>query len=84
MSEFNDHIKKVVSQYTDDDATINKITCELLNPFGGSNVYIAIPFEERNKQIIQLHNLGTSPQKIARQFSLTVRSVYKIVKNFKQ
>jgi len=83
MSEFNEHVKKVVSQYTDDNDMINKITCELLNPFGGSSVYVAIPFEERNAQISKLHTQGVAPARIAREFSLTVNSVYKIVKNFR-
>jgi DNA-binding NarL/FixJ family response regulator len=82
MSEFNDHVKTVLSKYAPEHAA-NQIALELLNPYGGSEVYVSIPFEERNKKIVQLSKQGVHIEKIAGEFCLTVRSVQKIIKNSK-
>jgi len=83
MSEFNQHVKTVLEKHIHDESTVNAIALDILNPFGGTPVYVSIPFEERNKQIKNQYRLGVSAKKIAREFSLTERSVYKIVKNFR-
>lgn len=83
MSEFKDHVKTILEKYTDSKEAVNQITLEILNPFGGSNVYISIPFEERNQHIVQLYKQGVTANKLAREFCLTERNVYKIVKNFR-
>ncbi len=82
MSEFNDHVKTVLSKYAT-EKTATQIALELLNPFAGSDVYVSIPFQERNEKIVQLAKQGIHVEKIAGEFCLTVRSVQKIIKNSK-
>lgn len=81
MSDFNQHVKTVLKKYAPNEQAVNQITLELLNPYGGAEVYVSIPFQERNEKIIQLAKQGVSAEKIAGEFCLTVRSVQKIIKN---
>lgn len=82
MNEFKQHLKSVLEKHISKDAA-NDAVFEILNEFAGSNVYISIPFYERNEKIVVQYQNGISTKKLAREFNLTVRSIEQIVKNFK-
>ena len=83
MSDFNLHVKTVLEKHINDESTVNQIALDILNPYGGTPVYVSIPFKERNNKIKNQYERGVSAKKLARDFDLTERSVYKIVKNFR-
>ena len=82
MNEFKQHLRSVLEKHISKDAA-NDAVFEILKEFAGSNVYISIPFQERNEKIVSLSQTGISTKKLAHEFSLTVRSIEQIIKNFK-
>ena len=83
MSDFNSHVNAVLEKHIFSDLTREKIAFEMLEPFGGQSVYIAIPFKERNEKIKRQHKSGVSAKAIAASFNLTERSVYNIIKKYR-
>lgn len=84
MSEFKQHIKSVLEKYELNKEKISLIIFEVLDEFSGEDVYIPIPYQERNEAIVTQAKNGISTKKIAHEFGLTVRSIEKIIKNYNQ
>lgn len=82
MSEFKQHIKSVLEKYKFSKENVSLIVFEMLDEYSGGDVYIPIPYQERNESIVMHAKNGISIKKIAHDFGLTVRSVEKIIKNF--
>lgn len=81
MSEFNQVLQRILRKYVPANVS-EQIELDLCSEFAGEKVYVAQPFELRNKRIVEMAKTGHHVLTIAQYFDLTEKSVKQIIKNW--
>ncbi len=80
MTGIIQEMQRVVSEVVGDDGVAAKAVHALIKAFGSDRIYVPCNnYQQRNADIMALHSAGADIKALARKYSLSERTIYRIV-----